>query len=283
MWLQQVKSACHKWRVTQNIHLALPPTCHIELILDHIKLWYADGQVTKLTELPFYLIVDQIFGELSRQSNMITPITPEARDIQVDLLLPLMDGEKVEQHEAKLQMQSFVSKAQTSTSNLENKSFEKEDNTSSELTEEDIDILLNLILELNFEHPRIQKKITPKILQHMVELSPTWTRDTNRKRYEFSSLGVEFEAAIEQAYQEISQAYKDAMAKYTSSSKKTKTIQFDIPKPDVTSQEEQEVIDDSPDVIPTTIEEEEPSTPPSPSKIPSVSLSTSPPKSPSTS
>ena len=38
MWLQQIKSAFHKWRVPQNIHRALPPTCHIELGLDYTKL-----------------------------------------------------------------------------------------------------------------------------------------------------------------------------------------------------------------------------------------------------
>ena len=63
-------------------------------------------------------------------------------------------------------------------------------------------------------------------------------RDTKTKRSKFSSLGAECEAAIEQAHREISQAYRDAMAKSTSSSKKPKTFLFDIPKPDVTSQEE---------------------------------------------
>ena len=43
MWLQEVKSACHKWRVPQNIRQALPLTFHIELELDHTKLWYVNG------------------------------------------------------------------------------------------------------------------------------------------------------------------------------------------------------------------------------------------------
>ena len=42
MWLLQVKSACHKWRVSQKIRRALPSTCHINLGLDYTKLWYAD-------------------------------------------------------------------------------------------------------------------------------------------------------------------------------------------------------------------------------------------------
>ena len=79
--------------------------------LDYTKLWYADGQAVELVELPYYPTVEQIFGELTQQSKTITLVSPEAREIQVDLLLPLTDGEKVEQHETELQMQSFVSEA----------------------------------------------------------------------------------------------------------------------------------------------------------------------------
>ena len=67
-------------------------------------------------------------------------------------------------------MQSFASEAQTSMLTPEKKSLEKEDDTSSESTKEDIDILLKGIVELEFEHPCIQKKSTPTSPQHMVEL-----------------------------------------------------------------------------------------------------------------
>ena len=159
MWLQHVKSACQKWRVPQNIRRALPPTYHIELGLNHTKLRYVDGQAAEPTKLPFYPIVDHIFGELSRQSSMIMSIPPEERDIQINLLLLLMDGEKVEQHETELQMQSFVSEAQTPRSTPENKPLEIEDDMSSDSTEEDIDVLFKGITELYFEHPHIQKKL----------------------------------------------------------------------------------------------------------------------------
>lgn len=65
MWLQEVKLACHKWRVPQDIHRELPLTYHIELGLDHTKLWYVDDQVAELTDLPFYQTVDEIFNELA--------------------------------------------------------------------------------------------------------------------------------------------------------------------------------------------------------------------------
>ena len=76
--------------------------CYIEFGLDYTKLWCVDGHITELVELPYYLTVDQIFGELTQHSKTITPIPTEAREIQVNLLLPLTDGEKVEQHEAEL-------------------------------------------------------------------------------------------------------------------------------------------------------------------------------------
>ena len=63
MWLLQVKSACHKWRVPQNIRRALPLTCHIELGLDYTKLWYVNGQAVEPVDLPYYPSVEQIFGE----------------------------------------------------------------------------------------------------------------------------------------------------------------------------------------------------------------------------
>ena len=99
--------------------------------------------------MPFYPIVNQNFRELSRQYSTITPIPLEARDIQVELIVSLTNRKNVEQYEVELQMQSFVSEAQTSTSTPKKKSLEKEDNMSSESIEEDIDILLKGITELN--------------------------------------------------------------------------------------------------------------------------------------
>ena len=81
MWLLQVKSACHKWRDSQKIRRALPPTCHIKLGLDYTKLWYADGQATEPVDLPYYPFVEQIFAELSRQYRTITPIPSLAKEI----------------------------------------------------------------------------------------------------------------------------------------------------------------------------------------------------------
>ena len=90
------------WRVPQNIRRALPSTCHIELGLDHTKLWYVDRQVAKLADLPFYRMVDAIFNELAWQSNTLYPIPPEAREKQAELLIPLIDGEKEYQYVAEL-------------------------------------------------------------------------------------------------------------------------------------------------------------------------------------
>ena len=65
-----------------------------------------------------------------------------------------MDGEKIDQHEVMLQMQTFVLEAQqTMTSIPEKKPIEKEGDTSSESTKEDMDVLFKGITELDFEHP----------------------------------------------------------------------------------------------------------------------------------
>ena len=53
-------------------------------------------------------------------------------------------------------MQRFVSEAQHSmTSTSEKKLVEKEDDSSSELIEEDMDVLLIGITELDFKDPRL--------------------------------------------------------------------------------------------------------------------------------
>ena len=94
---------------------------------------------------------------MNRQSKTITAIPSLAKDIQFDLLLPLTDGEKVKQNEAELQMQSFTVEAQMLTLTTKKKTIEVD--TSSDLTEEDMNILLKGLEELDFDHPRIQKKV----------------------------------------------------------------------------------------------------------------------------
>ena len=89
--------------------------------------------------------------------KIVTPILSHAKEIQVDLFLPLIDGEKVEQHEAELQMQSFVLEAQTPTQTHEKKTAEAD--SSSESTEEDMNVLLKGLEDMDFNHPRIQKKV----------------------------------------------------------------------------------------------------------------------------
>ena len=71
-------------------------------------------------------------------------------------MLPLIDGEKVEQHEVELHMQSFVPEAQMPTPTLGKKTIN--DDSSSESTKEDMNVLLKGLEELDFHHPRIQKK-----------------------------------------------------------------------------------------------------------------------------
>lgn len=110
LWLQVIKSVFHKWRVPQNIRWALPPTCHIELGPDHTKLWYVDGKAADLVNLLFYLMVEELFNEYTRQSKMVHPIPAEAKAKQNDILIPLIDGDKADQYEVELQMLHFVPK-----------------------------------------------------------------------------------------------------------------------------------------------------------------------------
>ena len=54
-------------------------------------------------------------------------------------------------------MQSFVAEVQMPTSTPEKKTTEV--NTASDSTKEDMNVLLKGLEELNFDHPRIKKKV----------------------------------------------------------------------------------------------------------------------------
>ena len=78
-------------------------------------------------------------------------------------MLPFTDGEKVEQHEAKLQTQSFTTKVQTLMPTPEKKTAKVD--ASSGSTEEDMNVLLKGLEELNFDHPRIKNKVLQQAFQ----------------------------------------------------------------------------------------------------------------------
>ena len=60
-----------------------------------------------------------------------------------------------------------------------------------------MDSLLKGIVELDFEHPRLQKKINQRAFNIWSNAQPTRTRETQRKISEFLSLGLECESAKE--------------------------------------------------------------------------------------
>ena len=68
-----------------------------------------------------------------------------------------------------------------------------------ESTEEDIDVLLKGLVEHDFEHPRIQKKVLQRAFRIWSNTQLTQTRVTKRKIYELPALGPKGKAAIEQA------------------------------------------------------------------------------------
>lgn len=127
---------------------------------------------------------------------MLYPIPLEAKEKQTDLQIPLTDGEKAYQYEAKLKMPPFVLEAQqTAPSNIEKQPLSnKEEDTSSESMEEDTDALLKGIVELDFDHPRLQKKVNQRAFIIWSNAQPTKKRGTKRKRFEFLSLRPKREA-----------------------------------------------------------------------------------------
>ena len=63
-WFQNLKIQMTRWRVPQKIQRSLPKTPHIQLDLDHIAVWYMQGEKAKARALDYYPTVEEIFQEL---------------------------------------------------------------------------------------------------------------------------------------------------------------------------------------------------------------------------
>ena len=87
------------WRVPQNVQRSLPSTTHIQLRLDHTSVWYLQGVGGASRELKFYPSVEDIFGDLTRQSNTKLDIPPIANKVDQPIVEPLTDQEKEEDYE----------------------------------------------------------------------------------------------------------------------------------------------------------------------------------------
>lgn len=87
---------------------AFPSNTHIDIGFDFTKIWYAEWKATTLVELDYVPIVEDMFKNLTSQSNLGYLILELARQEQVDLLLPLTDREEHDQYEYFLYINPFV-------------------------------------------------------------------------------------------------------------------------------------------------------------------------------
>ena len=108
-WFQQLKVCMTRWRVPQNIRRNLPANSHIQLELNHTSVWYMQGEASNAKSLDYYLTVDQIFRELSRQTKTKIPVLEAAKQVEFSIEVPLTDQEKEEYYELNLCISTFVS------------------------------------------------------------------------------------------------------------------------------------------------------------------------------
>lgn len=94
-------------------------------------------------------------------------------------------------------MQSFAVEAQTSTQTPKKKIVDVD--SSSKSTKEDMNALLKGLKELNFNHPRIQKKVLQRAFKIWSNAQLTQMWETKRKRSELPASEPEGEIAIKQA------------------------------------------------------------------------------------
>ena len=87
----------------------MPPTTHIQLELDHIVVWYMQGAAVKDKHLDYYPTNEEIFKELSRQSNTNMSILVATMKRNHPILEPLTDQKKEEYYEVHLYINTFTS------------------------------------------------------------------------------------------------------------------------------------------------------------------------------
>ena len=109
-WFQNLKVLTSRWRVPQNIRRCIPLTTHIQLELDHIVVWYMKGVAVKDKHLDCYPTDEEIFKELSLQSNTKISIPAAAKKRNQPILEPLTDQEKEEYYEVHLHINTSTSK-----------------------------------------------------------------------------------------------------------------------------------------------------------------------------
>jgi hypothetical protein len=95
-------------RVKQQLCQALPPSAHIQLSLDHTKLWCGINGGPPPKELAYQPTKLQIFQELDRQLGFQTPIPPDVLSTKSTIITPLTDGEQEEEREPALYIEPFV-------------------------------------------------------------------------------------------------------------------------------------------------------------------------------
>ena len=98
-WFQNLKIQTTRWRVPQNIRLSLPKIAHIQLELDNTAVWYMQGAKAKAKPLDYYLIVEDIFRELARQSGTKLSIPAKAKEGNLAIEEPMTYQEKEEEYE----------------------------------------------------------------------------------------------------------------------------------------------------------------------------------------
>ena len=107
-WFQNLKVLTSRWRVPQNIRRCIPSTTHIQLELDHIVVWYMQGVAVKDKHLDCYPTDEEIFKELSLQSDTKISIPAAAKKRNQPILEPLTDQEKEEYYEVHLHISTFT-------------------------------------------------------------------------------------------------------------------------------------------------------------------------------
>jgi len=64
-WFQNLKLKCGRWRVAQNVRRSLPGSAHVDLQLDHTRIWSGVDGAGDADDLDYIPSVADIYAKLS--------------------------------------------------------------------------------------------------------------------------------------------------------------------------------------------------------------------------
>lgn len=106
-WFQNLKLKCGRWRVAQNIRRSLPGSAHVDLQLDHTRVWSKIDGTQDASDLDYVPSTKDIYADLSWQTDHPMQPLMAALSSYDQVSTPLTEAEREEERELTMHIEMF--------------------------------------------------------------------------------------------------------------------------------------------------------------------------------